>query len=110
MPRVVDAQELDGRGVQRSPENCTWQHTGLHGSPGDATDRPETHGFAALLTMRSLADLILRSRVPASRRIKPPLSVALEIQPFQHGVRQPLAALAGKGKRLHHHRADLPLD
>ena len=25
---------------------------GLHGSPGDAKHRPETHGFAALLTMR----------------------------------------------------------
>jgi hypothetical protein len=28
------------------------QHPGLHGPPGDAMHRPETRGFAALLTMR----------------------------------------------------------
>ena len=44
-----------------SRENCSvLQQSGLHGSPGDATHRPETRGVCALLTMRVL-ELILIS-------------------------------------------------
>jgi len=45
MPRVVDAQGLDGLGVQRFRDNCSgWAAVGLSWF--------ETRGDAALLTMR----------------------------------------------------------
>jgi len=56
--------------------NCREAHEAehrLHGSPGDASHRPETRGVAALLTMRVLeltvSDLILRRRAAPSRRM-----------------------------------------
>jgi len=48
----------------------------------------ETHGFTVLLTMRVASrPHPAEPRSGVSKDESPPLSVALEIQPLQHGVR-----------------------
>jgi len=65
MPRVVDAQELDGGSARRFPRNWSaWQHSGPHGSRRAALPRSSPWG-----TMTSSWGARLR----ASRRMKAPL-------------------------------------